>query len=132
MDGSRFDALARKLATGHSRRAVFRGLAGGGVLVATGAGRTRAKPVEKVTLCHKPGTPAAKTLTVADRAVEAHLAHGDSLGPCAECPVDRAMECDGTGFRTCDHGTWVYRDCAPGTACRPFQDRILCDWLTTA
>jgi hypothetical protein len=54
------------------------------------------------------------------------------------------MECSGTGFNTCDYShdaadltaatapgsvlKWVYRDCAPGTACRPFNGAILCDW----
>jgi len=36
-----------------------------------------------VTICHKPGTPAEHTITVDDDAVQAHLAHGDSLGPCS-------------------------------------------------
>jgi len=37
---------------------------------------------DKVVICHKPGTPAEHTLTVAQPAVAAHLAHGDTLGPC--------------------------------------------------
>ena len=37
---------------------------------------------EKVTLCHKPGTPAEITLTVGAAAADAHLAHGDYLGEC--------------------------------------------------
>ena len=41
----------------------------------------------KVTLCHDP-TGDAVTLSVADDAVPAHLAHGDYLGPCVEPPVD--------------------------------------------
>jgi hypothetical protein len=36
----------------------------------------------KVTICHKPGTPAERTLEVAASAVAAHLAHGDYLGAC--------------------------------------------------
>lgn len=36
----------------------------------------------KVTLCHKPGTPAEHTITVAQPAVPAHLAHGDRPGTC--------------------------------------------------
>lgn len=35
-----------------------------------------------VVICHKPGTPAQQELTVDDDAVPAHLAHGDTLGPC--------------------------------------------------
>lgn len=44
------------------------------------------------------------------------------------CDTEGAMECSGSGFITCDHGSWVYRDCAPGTSCRPFNSSILCDW----
>jgi hypothetical protein len=40
-----------------------------------------------VTICHKPGTPAEKTLTVDDDAVSAHLGHGDHVGPCGGPPV---------------------------------------------
>src|SRR5438093_1347789 len=35
-------------------------------------------PPAKVTICHQ-----GNTLTVAEPAVQAHLAHGDTLGPCA-------------------------------------------------
>jgi hypothetical protein len=128
MGDNRFDALTRRLATGHTRRAVLRGLAGGGVLLAAGAGTTRAKPVGKVTICHKPGTAAEATLTVAASAVDVHLGHGDHLGRCLACSVDGAMECDGTGFVTCANGLWVYRECASGTACRPEGESIICDW----
>lgn len=38
--------------------------------------------VEKVTICHKPGTPAEKTLNVPASAVPGHLGHGDYLGEC--------------------------------------------------
>jgi hypothetical protein len=38
----------------------------------------------RVTLCHKPGTPAQQTLVVAAPAVPAHLRHGDRLGPCTD------------------------------------------------
>lgn len=37
---------------------------------------------EKVTLCHKPNTPAQKTLTLPRAAVAGHLGHGDTLGAC--------------------------------------------------
>ena len=39
-------------------------------------------PKEKVTICHKPGTPAEKTLKVPPSAVAGHLGHGDHLGKC--------------------------------------------------
>lgn len=36
----------------------------------------------KADVCHKPGTPAEKTLTIAAPALNAHLGHGDYEGPC--------------------------------------------------
>ena len=36
----------------------------------------------KVTICHKPGTPAEKTMTVPQSALKGHLGCGDTLGPC--------------------------------------------------
>ena len=44
-------------------------------------------PGDKVTLCHNAskfgyGNPKAHTITVGERAVPAHLAHGDTLGAC--------------------------------------------------
>jgi peptidoglycan hydrolase-like protein with peptidoglycan-binding domain len=41
------------------------------------------KGLEKVVLCHKPGTPAAQSLRVTAPAAPAHLNHGDRLGTCA-------------------------------------------------
>lgn len=40
-------------------------------------------PVE---VCHKPGTPAEKSLTVDEKAVPGHLGHGDYLGECTVEP----------------------------------------------
>ena len=37
----------------------------------------------KVTICHKPGTPAEKSKAVPPSAVPGHLGHGDYLGSCA-------------------------------------------------
>jgi hypothetical protein len=39
-------------------------------------------PPEMVTICHAPGTPAEKTLTLPKPAADAHLRHGDRLGSC--------------------------------------------------
>jgi len=35
-----------------------------------------------VTICHKPGTPAEKTKTLPQSALNGHLGHGDTMGPC--------------------------------------------------
>lgn len=40
-------------------------------------------PVE---VCHKPGSPAEKSLTVDESAVPGHLGHGDYLGECVTAP----------------------------------------------
>lgn len=42
---------------------------------------------QRVTLCHKPGTPAERTAVVPESAKAAHLAHGDYLGECASTPA---------------------------------------------
>lgn len=43
---------------------------------------TRTAMAGRVEICHKPGTPAEKTMTLPRGAVEAHLGHGDTLGAC--------------------------------------------------
>ena len=40
----------------------------------------------KVTICHKPGTPAEQTKSVPEEAVPGHLGHGDYLGECKVTP----------------------------------------------
>jgi hypothetical protein len=47
---------------------------------------------EKVMVCHKPGTPAEKTLEIASEAVQAHLEHGDYRGACTETPSSAEPE----------------------------------------
>ena len=37
---------------------------------------------KEVTICHKPGTPAQKTLVIPIQALKGHLGHGDAMGPC--------------------------------------------------
>ena len=39
---------------------------------------------ELVVICHRPGTPAQRTLFVASQATPAHMDHGDTPGPCGE------------------------------------------------
>jgi len=38
--------------------------------------------VDSVTICHMPGTPAEKTLTLPSAAIPGHIEHGDYLGEC--------------------------------------------------
>lgn len=37
-----------------------------------------------VVICHRPVTPAQKTLFVSSAAVSAHMGHGDTPGPCGD------------------------------------------------
>ena len=43
-----------------------------------------AQSTDKMVICHRPGTPAQKTLFVASSAVPAHMDHGDAPGPCGD------------------------------------------------
>ncbi len=61
---------------------VFAALGGVG-LAETSVSAAQYQYGQKVTLCHKPGTPAEHTITVAAAAVPAHKAHGDTVGTCA-------------------------------------------------
>lgn len=40
-----------------------------------------------VTICHKPGSPAEKTLNLPQSAIQGHLNHGDQLNACEERPL---------------------------------------------
>jgi hypothetical protein len=54
------------------------------VLVSAGAAPLVFSKQEKVTICHR-----GHTITVADAALDAHLAHGDSVGPCEVTDIRR-------------------------------------------
>ncbi len=51
---------------------------------------------QKVTLCHVDEDGEKRTITVGAPAVPAHLAHGDTLGPCVEEP--EPFTCDECNF----------------------------------
>ena len=53
----------------------------------------QAGPPEQVTICHQPGMPAEQTLTIPSTALNGHLGHGDTEGPCCPCAASgSAME----------------------------------------
>ena len=80
-EDSFFDELARGLADGSiSRRGALK-LIAGTAIAALIPSRALAQQ-QKVTICHKPGTPAEKTMEVPQSAVDGHLRHGDHPGPC--------------------------------------------------
>jgi hypothetical protein len=94
MDGKGFDELARRLATGRSRRSVLRGFVGGGAaLVAARTGATLAAPAGKFTICHwSADLGYYELISVSGNALAAHEAHGDIIYPdftdpatCGDC-----------------------------------------------
>ena len=72
---------------------------------------------DKVTICHKPGTPAQKTKRVPQQALDGHLGHGDYEGPWKECPKECPETCDNDGkCPQCpggcpEHSTCMDNDC---------------------
>jgi hypothetical protein len=87
-----FDELARGLVNGSlSRRRALK------LFVATALSslvpaRFAAASPEKVPICHKPGTPAEKTLYLPESALRGHLGHGDTLGECGETTTTTTTE----------------------------------------
>jgi hypothetical protein len=87
-----FDELARGLVNGSlSRRRALK------LFVATALSslvpaRFAAANPEKVPICHKPGTPAEKTLYLPESALRGHLGHGDTLGECGETTTTTTTE----------------------------------------
>jgi hypothetical protein len=76
-----FEELAHAVAEGSiSRRRALK-LFAGTAIAALIPSRALAQQ-QKVTICHKPGTPAEQTKEVPQSAVDGHLGHGDHLGPC--------------------------------------------------
>lgn len=62
-------------------------LAGLSLPLATAAlAKDSAPGKNKVTVCHKPGTPAEKSMEIPETALKGHLEHGDSEGPCGPPP----------------------------------------------
>jgi hypothetical protein len=133
MDDRHFDNLTRALRRTGTRRAaisaMFIGLGLPHLASPEAAAkrrnsqrkRKRRRNTTKVTICHKPGTSAERTLVVAENAVKAHLAHGDRRGACdstacdlERCPAptnpSREAFCNDAG--ACDE-----RDKADGAAC---------------
>jgi hypothetical protein len=90
-----FDDLARAMAEGSlSRRRALK-LFAGTAIAALIPSRALAQQ-QKVTICHKPGTPDEQTIEVSQSAVNSHLRHGDQLGTCSACPDGRVLLSNGT------------------------------------
>ena len=79
----------------------------GGLFTVASPAVAAAQP-DKVTVCHKPGTPAEHEITMSERALPAHLAHGDVVGPCGPPapqpqPCNAATQSGGAGVTTTVH-----------------------------
>ncbi len=65
-------------------------------------------PPLEASICHKPGTPAEKTLLLPPQAVDSHTEHGDYVGACGSfssiaCPCfDDLSQVGFTGQATCN------------------------------
>jgi hypothetical protein len=115
MHNDRFDSFTRTMASSSSRRqAVKRFL---GLVTGAAAWTVSSKSVtatDTVTICHQPGTAAEETTAVDAPAVDAHLAHGDYLGPCCLPEEHRCVDDSGTGAGTCCLET---QSCNPAGGC---------------
>src|SRR6476469_4192419 len=85
MDQRRFDQLTRVLAAGTTRRQTLKWLAGSALAGMAGVfNRTHTSAAErKVAICHRTGSKSNPFvyLEVAESAVPAHRAHGDTINP---------------------------------------------------
>jgi hypothetical protein len=80
--------------------------------------RAAAKQVRttKVTICHKPGTPAEGTLEISTSGLQAHLDHGDVEGACEPLPVTLPI-CEEPGTSDEETSTAAGPDEDDGVAC---------------
>jgi hypothetical protein len=103
VDGSRFDALTRRLATSPFRRSLLGGI---GALILTRS--TAVAAPSRTTICHH-GDAGIEVITVASSALAAHYAHGDV--PYTNCCSDG----DCAANATCENGTCTPLECPPFT-----------------
>ncbi|QNN21972.1 prepilin-type N-terminal cleavage/methylation domain-containing protein [Planctomycetales bacterium ZRK34] len=66
---------------------IYDGFAGSSNGTGDGNGQVNGANKSKVTTLHKPGTPAAKVLTLPSSAIGGHLSHGDLIGSWEDLPV---------------------------------------------
>lgn len=156
MDTERFDGLTRALGQGATRRrtlGVLAGLAGFGLTeVAAKRRKRKGKDTKRaaaqandrtiITICHNPGTPQAQTMVIPRTELNAHVRHGDTIGPCPctpatcqslnACGPNVSDGCGGTlrclcgltSTPTCNNGTCTTCSavCTNGCSCANLTD----------
>jgi hypothetical protein len=80
--GDRARALANQVTSGVRRLGLLLAV----LVVNLTVGSSTARTADRVTICHKPGTSAQKTMVLPVPAMRGHLNHGDTLGKCGGGP----------------------------------------------
>jgi hypothetical protein len=98
--GSQVLGIVRTITTGGKSMLRRKALVGVlSLLAMTVGGMQLARAAQdKVTICHKPGTPAEKTMDLPPQAVAGHIGHGDTMGPC-EAPTTTSSSTTTTTMR---------------------------------
>lgn len=132
MDSTRFDALTKRIGEARSRRTLLRA-ALGGMVAAAGLGRAGSGDAAGIcreigSICRKHGDCCSENCAAVDASGRRRCR---GACPSPDGYQEGEMVCSSElGFCTKTAGEMVYRACAPGTVCRPFNGSILCDWPT--
>jgi len=72
----------------------------------------KGKKEHKITICHfPPGNPDnVRTISIDESALEAHLAHGDTLGDCSGYTDGDTRQCGSTDVGACSFGVETYKN----------------------
>jgi hypothetical protein len=119
MEGNQFDALARRMASGASRRRMLKGIAGGVAALFGGGAVTRQASARTLTICHSTGNPAApfQSLTIDQAEFNLHARHGDYLRVECCADADCPSQYGSCGAGVCQSGYCAQLPVAAGTSC---------------
>ncbi len=114
MDRSKLAVLAPSLSSRKSRRSLVRAFIGGGLSLAfVRREQTLAAPQTKVAICHQTGTKSTsyKLIFVPEKALSAHIAHGDFEPYDCACGPSCEISCSDAGE------PHLLFNCGPGYDC---------------